>query len=150
MELVAPVGPVYQAGTLAGHPLAMVAGEATLAALDDGVYERLEVAAGRLERGLMQVAVGAACLARVGSLVAVFFRAGPPPRDADEVHDADAPRFAAFHAAMTERRVLLPPSQYEAWFVAAAHRPADIDGVIEAARAFRAAARREYQEGSKQ
>jgi len=140
MDLVAPVGPVYQAGTLAGHPLAMVAGEVTLAALDAAAYAELALAAGRLERGLTEVAADAASVARVGSLVTPFFRAGPPPRDADEVRQADVRRFATFHAAMTERLVLLPPSQHEAWFVSAAHRPADIDRVIEAAEAgFRAA-----------
>lgn len=136
MELVAPVGPVYQAGTLAGHPLAMAAGEATVARLDDALYERVDIAASRLEAGLLAAAESAgvaASVGRVGSLLTLFFRAGPPPRDAAETRSADARQFAAFHAGMDAQGILLPPSQYEAWFVSASHSAVDIDRTVEAA-----------------
>jgi len=100
LDLVAPVGPVYQAGTLAGHPLAMVAGEAALAQLDDALYVRLDRNARRLETGLAEAASAAgvpASVGRVGSLLTLFFRSGPPPTDADQVREADPARFAAFH-----------------------------------------------------
>ena len=136
LDLVAPVGPVYQAGTLAGHPLAMVAGEAGLAQLDDSLYERLDLNARRLELGLAEAALAAGVpvsVGRVGSLLTVFFRPGPPPTDADEVREADPARFAAFHAAMADQGFLLPPSGQEAWFLSAAHTKAVIDRTVAAA-----------------
>jgi glutamate-1-semialdehyde 2,1-aminomutase len=128
MAMVAPDGPVYQAGTLSGNPLAMAAGLATLRALDGGVYARLEEFGSALERGLAEAADAAGRsvrVARVGSLLTVFFE--------------DAARFAAFFGAMLERGVMLPPSQQEAWFVSAAHREAELTTTLTAAgEAFQA------------
>ncbi len=130
VDLVAPSGPVYQAGTLSGHPVAMAAGLATLRALDRRAYARLEGSAAALQAGLedaIRAAGVPACVARVGSLLTLFFRP-EPPRNFDEANEADTARFAAFHRLMRERRVLLPPSQHEAWFVSLAH---DAPGVVE-------------------
>jgi glutamate-1-semialdehyde 2,1-aminomutase len=123
MRLVAPLGAVYQAGTLSGNPLAMAAGLATLHVLTAAVYRHLEEAGSQLERGLLCAAEGAGIrvrIARVGSLLTVFF-------------DDDG-RFARFFHAMLEAGVMLPPSQQEAWFVSAAHGRAEVDATIEAAR----------------
>ena len=137
IDLVAPSGPVYQAGTLAGHPLAMAAGEATLELLTPALYRRLERFGGRLERGLRTAAADAVVpvsVSRIGSLLTVFFRA-LPPRDQTEVCESDASGFAEFHSALTARGVLIPPSPHEAWFVSAAHGMREIDETIAAARA---------------
>jgi glutamate-1-semialdehyde 2,1-aminomutase len=120
MDLVAPVGPVYQAGTLSGHPLVMAAGIATLERLDSGVYERLEAAGAELEAGLRE-ALPDARLARVGSLLTAFL----PSRD----------EFGRFFNRLRERGVLPAPSQFEAWFLSAAHGPDEIARTLDAARA---------------
>lgn len=136
LDLVAPVGPVYQAGTLAGHPLAMVAGEAALAQLGDALYASLERNAARLEAGLVRVASAAGTpvsVGRVGSLLTAFFRPGPAPTNAAEVRQADPAKFAAFHAAMSDSGFLLPPSGQEAWFLSAAHSRAVVDRTVAAA-----------------
>jgi glutamate-1-semialdehyde 2,1-aminomutase len=123
MDLVAPAGPVYQAGTLSGHPLVMAAGEATLSALDGALYRRLELLGAQLQEGLQHPE---ASVARVGSLLTVFFRDG-------------ADRFGRFFHAMKEAGILLPPSQFEAWFISAAHSDADVERTIAAAQvAYRA------------
>jgi glutamate-1-semialdehyde 2,1-aminomutase len=141
MRLVAPEGPVYQAGTLSGHPLAMAAGVATLDLLTPAVYEGLERAGARLEAGLREAAADAGRLvavSRVGSLLTVFFRA-TPPRNSSAALASDRDAFARFFGAMLDQGVLLPPSQFEAWFIGAAHSDPDIDATIAAARkAFRA------------
>lgn len=124
MDLVAPSGPVYQAGTLSGHPVVMAAGEATLERLTPAVYAKLERHADRLASGLH---VPHACVVRVGSLLTVFFRE-LPPRNFAEARTSDTRAFASFFHSMIEAGVLLPPSQFEAWFVSAAHD----DGVIDA------------------
>src|SRR5688500_15674310 len=121
MALVAPEGPVYQAGTLSGNPLAMTAGAATLRELSTATYERLEVAGGRLADGLEAAARSAgvpARVPRVGSLLTLELD--------------DFPRF--FHA-MLDRGVMLPPSRHEAWFLSAAHSDDDLDATLAAARA---------------
>jgi glutamate-1-semialdehyde 2,1-aminomutase len=127
MGQVAPLGPVYQAGTLSGNPLAMAAGLATLQALTPSVYRQLEEAGAALEAGLAQAAADAGVrvrLARAGSLLTLFF-------------DDDA-RFAGFFHAMLEAGVMLPPSQQEAWFLGAAHGPAELAATLDASRrAFR-------------
>jgi glutamate-1-semialdehyde 2,1-aminomutase len=136
MARVAPEGPVYQAGTLSGHPLAMAAGTATLDQLIDGTYERLEAAGARLEAGLHEAAGAAgrtAAISRVGSLLTVFFRA-TPPRDGAEALASDRDAYARFFGAMLDAGVLLPPSQFEAWFLSLAHGEAEIDLMIAAAR----------------
>ncbi len=115
MDLVAPVGPVYQAGTLAGHPIAMAAGAATLRVLDEDAYARLESLGERLERGLAR-ALPRARIVRQGSLLTAF------------VDD-----FSALHRRLRSAGVLIPPSQFEAWFISIAHTEEDIDRAIEAA-----------------
>ena len=120
MRLIAPEGPVYQAGTLSGNPLAMAAGAATLRELTPGIYERLEEAGARLEAGLVDAAAAAGALvriSRVGSLLTAFVDGFP--------------RF--FHA-MLDAGVMLPPSQHEAWFISAAHGEQELDLTIRAAR----------------
>lgn len=141
MDLVAPSGPVYQAGTLSGHPLAMTAGIATLDALTPAVYGELERIGAALEAGLLAAAAGAGrevSVARVGSLLTLFFRP-VPPRDFSEVREADEAAYARFFGAMRAGGILLPPSPQEAWFLSAAHTDAEIARTIDAAgRAFRA------------
>ncbi len=142
MEQVAPSGPVYQAGTLSGNPLAMRAGLETLALLDaPGAYERLEAAAARLERGLVLAAAAASVpltLNRVGSMLTGFFTAGPVV-DQASASRADTTRYAAFFHGMLERGVYLAPSQFEAAFLSLVHGDEEIDATIEAARGALAA-----------
>lgn len=141
MAHVAPEGDVYQAGTLSGHPLTMAAGAATLRKLDDAAYARLEAASARLEAGLVAAAHDAGrsvAITRVGSLLTVFFLP-TAPASAAEALGADRDAFARFFGAMLDEGVLLPPSQFEAWFVGLAHDDATVDRTIAAARtAFRA------------
>jgi len=136
MDRVVPEGDVYQAGTLAGNPLAMRAGIAMLKALRaPGVYEALEKASGRLARGLASAAEEAgitARVARVGSLLTLFF-ASREAVDWAGASLADVRRYAAFFHRMLDRGVYLPPSQYEALFVSLAHTDALIDRTIAAA-----------------
>ncbi len=141
MELVAPVGPVYQAGTLSGNPLAMAAGLETLRLLrEPGTYERLEATGAALVEGL----VGAARLAgvpvttnRVGSMFTTFFCEGPVT-DYASARQADTARYARFFSAMLDAGVYLAPSQFEAAFVSTAHGPDEIAATVAAAeRAFR-------------
>jgi len=134
IDLVAPAGPVYQAGTMSGHPVAMAAGVAALDLLTPTLYQRLERYAGRLERGIHAQAQAArieVSVSRIGSLLTIFFR-GRPPTDFLQVLDADASTFAAFHSALRDLGVLIPPSPYEAWFVSAAHGTREIDETIAA------------------
>ena len=144
MQQIAPLGPVYQAGTLSGNPLAMAAGIATLRLLGEpGVYERLEQLASRLGDGLVRAAqaAGLAYAAnRVGSMFTGFLCAGPVT-DYASAKTADTQRYARFFHTMLERGVYLAPSQFEAGFVSLAHTETDIDATLEAANAaFRAAA----------
>ena len=143
MDLVAPAGPVYQAGTLSGHPLSMAAGIVTLAELSPERYDTLEETAAKLAAGLAEAAADAGrdvAIARAGSLLTAFFRP-TLPIDAAEALAADRAAYARFFGSMLDRGVLLPPSQFEAWFVSMAHGPAEIATTIEAARAaFRDAA----------
>ncbi|MGE0134993.1 MAG: glutamate-1-semialdehyde 2,1-aminomutase [Dehalococcoidia bacterium] len=144
MERMAPAGDVYQAGTLSGNPLAMAAGIATLDALsdDEDAYERLDALGARLQQGLEEAAQAAGvelAVARVGSVLTPFFRATRPSNYA-EAREADTHRFARFHRAMLDRGVLLPPSQFECWFVSLAHDEAAIDETVGAANEALAAA----------
>ncbi len=137
MDLVAPVGPVYQAGTLSGHPLTMAAGAATLRQLGPERYEALEASGAALEAGLRDAAADAGAsvaIARVGALLTVFFRPSVP-RDYAEATGSDREAFARFFGAMLDAGILLPPSQFEAWFISLAHGPDIIAETIEAARA---------------
>jgi len=137
MDRIAPEGPVYQAGTLAGNPLAMRAGAAMLRALRaPGVYERLEAASARLEAGLRSAASAAglpARLTRVGSLMTLFF-SGREPVDWASVADADTKMYAQYFRRMLERGIYLAPSQFEAMFVSLAHTDEQIDRTIDTAR----------------
>jgi glutamate-1-semialdehyde 2,1-aminomutase len=136
MEHVAPLGGVYQAGTLSGNPLAVAAGMTTLRALQDPkVYARLETLGGRLQRGLAEAAEKAGValtVNRVGSMLTAFFCPGPVG-DYAGARAADAPRYARFFHAMLERGVALAPSQFEAAFVSLAHSEEDIDLAARAA-----------------
>ncbi|HEX9495393.1 MAG TPA: glutamate-1-semialdehyde 2,1-aminomutase [Candidatus Limnocylindria bacterium] len=135
MSYVAPLGPAYQAGTLSGNPLAMAAGLATLAHLDDAAYVRLERLGARLEARLTAAAADVpARVQRVGSLLTLFFTDAPVRCDAD-TRRVDRERFARFHRGMRERGVLLPPSQLECWFLSLAHTDADVDAIADAAAA---------------
>jgi glutamate-1-semialdehyde 2,1-aminomutase len=129
LDLVAPAGPVYQAGTLSGHPVVMAAGEATLLQLTDDVYRRLEARAKRLEEGLRS---DGSSTARIGSLLTLFFR-DSAPTNFHEAKECDTNAFAEFFQHMRGAGILLPPSQFEAWFVSAAHDDAVIDATIDAA-----------------
>ncbi len=136
MERLAPVGPVYQAGTLSGNPIAMVAGLALLAELSKpGVYEELERKGARLETGLRAAVEAAgidAYLTRVGSMACMFFTA-EEVRDWTSAATSDTERYAAYFRGMLERGITLAPSQFEATFVGLAHTDDDIDAMTEAA-----------------
>jgi glutamate-1-semialdehyde 2,1-aminomutase len=141
MDLVAPSGPVYQAGTLSGHPLAMAAGVATLRLLAPDSYDALEGYGARMEAGLRGAAATAGTpvgITRVGSLLTVFFRDGAPAT-AEEAFTADRAAYARFFGAMLDAGVLLAPSQFEAWFVSLAHGEAELDETLAAAAAAFAA-----------
>jgi glutamate-1-semialdehyde 2,1-aminomutase len=142
MQKLAPLGPVYQAGTLSGNPLAMAAGLTAMKILQrPGTYERLEHLGKRLGDGLLAAAHAAgvpAVMNRVGSMLTLFFCAGPVT-DYATAKAADTQRFASFFRNMRDRGVFLPPSQFEAMFVSLAHSDADIDQIIAAARAALAA-----------
>ena len=137
MDLLAPVGPVYQAGTLSGNPLAVAAGRATLEVLeDDPPYARLDKLGERLEHGLRRAAQAAGiplAINRIGSMLGIFFRP-PPVTGYGEAMKSDADRFALFHGAMLEQGVYLAPSQFETLFLSAAHTETDVDGIVAAAR----------------
>ena len=138
MEKLAPLGPVYQAGTLSGNPLAMAAGLKCLEILGrPGNYERLEQLGKRLGDGLAAAAAEAkvaVTVNRLGSMVTMFFTKGPVT-DYATAKTSDTNRFGQFFRKMRERGVFLPPAQYEAMFVSLAHTDEDIDGVIAAAKA---------------
>jgi glutamate-1-semialdehyde 2,1-aminomutase len=144
MALVAPSGPMYQAGTLSGNPLAMAAGAATLSVLrkSDGFYAKLEATSGMLADGIAAEARGlglpVSCN-RVGSMFTLFFTENPVV-DYPSALGADTAKFGTYFRAMLARGIYLPPSQYEAAFVSAAHTREDIQRTIEASReALRAA-----------
>ncbi|WP_431310137.1 glutamate-1-semialdehyde 2,1-aminomutase [Litorihabitans aurantiacus] len=142
MELLAPLGPVYQAGTLSGNPLAVAAGLATLRLADDAVYARVDAASGAVQAGLADAfaALGhPVTISRAGSLFSLAFRDGVV-RDYDDARDQDGWRYRAFFASMLEQGISLPPSVFEAWFLSAAHDDATIDTILAALpRAARAA-----------
>ncbi len=133
MDLLAPAGPVYQAGTLSGNPLSVRAGIETLKLLKQpGVYERLEVASARLEAGLREALLRheeRGCVNRAGSLLTMFF--GPSQvRNAEDARSSSSSRFTRFFHAMLESGINIPPSQFEALFVSLAHSDDDIDRTI--------------------
>jgi glutamate-1-semialdehyde 2,1-aminomutase len=129
LDLVAPAGPVYQAGTLSGHPVVMAAGEATLLNLTPDVYIEVDARAKRLEKGLQRKGVS---VARVASLLTMFFRASPPA-NFHEAKESDREAFGRFFNHMRAAGVLLPPSQFEAWFISAAHDDEAVEATLAAA-----------------
>ena len=137
MGMVAPAGPMYQAGTLSGNPLAMTAGIKTLELLKQpGTYERLEAITQRLSSGLQEAARQAGLPICGGSISAMFgfFLCPGPVRNFEEAKATDSARFAKLHRAMLERGVYLAPSSFEAGFTSLAHSDADIDATIAAFR----------------
>ncbi|WP_172254705.1 glutamate-1-semialdehyde 2,1-aminomutase [Saccharibacillus deserti] len=136
MEQIAPSGPIYQAGTLSGNPLAMAAGYTTLNLLTPAVYERLEEAGARLQAGFENNAREAGIpvtINRVGSMVCPFFNEGPVV-DYDTAKASDLDLFRRYFAAMIDRGVSVAPSQFEGMFVSGVHSDADIDATIDAHR----------------
>jgi glutamate-1-semialdehyde 2,1-aminomutase len=139
MDLLAPLGPVYQAGTLSGNPLAMAAGIATLGYLQEHastIYPQLEATSKAVFDGVAAEAANAGVSLttnRVGSMGTWFFQSGEV-RDYDDAAKSDAAAFGRFHRAMLEQGVWLPPSQFEAAFLGMAHGEAEVRQTIEAAR----------------
>ena len=137
MGMVAPAGPMYQAGTLSGNPLAMTAGIKTLELLKQpGTYERLEAITKRLSDGIQEAARSAGLPITGGSISAMFgfFLCEGPVRNFEEAKAADTVRFGKLHRAMLERGVYLAPSAFEAGFTSLAHSDADIDATLAAFR----------------
>lgn len=135
MNLVAPAGPVYQAGTFCGHPVVMAAGLAALAQLTEGAYTKLESAGDEVERGLcsaLKAAGVSGCVQRVGSMLTLFFGVNQV-RNFAEARRAEHARFARFFQGMLDRGVHLPPSGFEAWFLSTAHDEAVLDRLLKAA-----------------
>jgi glutamate-1-semialdehyde 2,1-aminomutase len=137
MDQLAPAGPIYQAGTLSGNPLATAAALVVLRRLrDPAVYERLEQAGARLEAGLLEAAGGeTVCVQRTGALATLFFHPGPV-RSFDDARASDTERYGAWFRHLLARGVYVPPSQFEALFVSTAHGEAEIEATVEAAREF--------------
>jgi glutamate-1-semialdehyde 2,1-aminomutase len=136
MANLAPLGPVYQAGTLSGNPLATAAGLAALGQLDDAAYAALDDRAARLAAGLAEACAAAGVavqVPRVGPLVGIFF-SDTPVRDFDDAKAAcDGPSYRVFFHAMLRQGIALAPGPYEAIFPSLAHGDADLDRTIEAA-----------------
>ncbi len=143
MDLLAPLGPVYQAGTLSGNPIAVAAGLATLRAADAQVYRTVDHAAARVSAAVAG-ALGAAgvthTISHAGNLFSVAFGLESAPRDYDEVRSQEGWRYPPFFHAMADAGVLLPPSVFEAWFLTAAHDDAALTRIEEALPAAAAAA----------
>jgi glutamate-1-semialdehyde 2,1-aminomutase len=136
MDLVAPAGPVYQAGTLSGNPLAMTAGLWSLEHLSPGLYKHLAKLGAQLAHGLAEAARAAKVALQVnafGSLLTPFFT-DRPVRDYDSALASDTGAYGRFFRGMLARGVYPPPSQFEAWFLSGAHTPRHIDQTIKAAR----------------
>jgi glutamate-1-semialdehyde 2,1-aminomutase len=157
MNHISPAGPIYQAGTLSGNPLAMAAGIANLSLLEDpAFYSSLDALADRLENGLLDAAAAAnvpLAVQRVGSMITPFFlspaqhaanspaasdsSSAPRPlviRNYADALQCDIARFAGFFRSMLDAGIMLPPSQFEAWFLSSAHTEGDIDATLDAAR----------------
>ena len=139
MNVVAPAGPVYQAGTLSGNPCAVAAGLKTLEILGaPGTYDQLEQQCRVLEEGLADALSGAGqtgCVQRVGSMLTIFFNDGSAVENFEQVKACDHDKFRAFFHAMLARGIYLPPSGYEAWFVSLTHSTEDIERTVDGARA---------------
>lgn len=141
MEMLAPVGDVYQAGTLSGNPLAVAAGLATLALLDEPAYARLDALTDELAAGMREAAAGHPVqVVSAPGLMTVFF-SERPIEDFEDAQGCDLAAHAAWCRELLARGVYPPPSQFEAWFVSLAHSPAQIeDTVAAAAESFAGAA----------
>ncbi len=136
MELLAPTGPVYQAGTYAAHPHAMAAGVAVLGRLSSDAYATLEATASRLSDGLTSAAKDAGAevvVVRAGTFLSVFFCA-EAPRTFTDVQSCDKDAFARFHRGLRDEGVLIAPSPFEAWFPSIAHTTEHVDATVEAVR----------------
>ncbi|BAZ68982.1 glutamate-1-semialdehyde-2,1-aminomutase [Fischerella sp. NIES-4106] len=137
MSMVAPAGPMYQAGTLSGNPLAMTAGIKTLELLQKaGTYEYLEQMTKKLANGLLQIAQETghpACSDSISAMFGLFFAAGPV-HNYEDAKKSDLAKFARFHRGMLEHGIYLAPSQFEAGFTSFAHTEEDIDRTLEAAK----------------
>jgi glutamate-1-semialdehyde 2,1-aminomutase len=136
MGLLAPEGPVYQAGTLAGNPLAMTAGIATLTELKPALYDRLERSSSLLEKNLVKASHDAECplsVNRVGSMLGLFFT-DRRVVDYASAKSSDTASYSVFFHSMLSQGIYLPPSQFETIFVSATHSPADITETVDAAR----------------
>jgi glutamate-1-semialdehyde 2,1-aminomutase len=143
MKKIAPLGPVYQAGTLSGNPLAVTAGLKTLELMTPAAYDVLEGVSARLEEGLSRALAATnvrGVVQRVGSMLTLFFSEGPVRAWTDAAR-CDTRRFGVFHHGLTERGVYWPPSQFEAAFVSVAHSSDDIDRTVRAATEALAEAR---------
>lgn len=141
MQLVAPAGPMYQAGTLSGNPLAMTAGIKTLELLQrPGTYDQLDRITKRLADGMLQVAQETGHVASGGQISGMFgfFFAEGPVHNYEDAKKSDTAKFGRFHRGMLEHGVYLAPSQFEAGFTSLAHTDEDIDRTLEAARAVMA------------
>jgi len=137
MEMVAPAGPMYQAGTLSGNPLAMTAGIKTLELLrKPGTYEQLDRVTKRLAEGMLKVAQETghpACGGQISGMFGFFFNA-EPVHNYEDAKKSDLSKFSRFHRGMLERGIYLAPSQFEAGFTSLAHTDADVDETLAAAR----------------
>lgn len=142
MEMIAPAGPVYQAGTLSGNPLAMTAGIKTLEILKrPGTYEQLEAKTNKLITGLLEIAREnghAVCGGNISAMFGLFFTEGPV-HNYDNAKKSDLEKFSRFHRGMLEQGVYLAPSQFEAGFTSLAHTDDDIANTLAAARTVMAA-----------
>lgn len=138
MSMVAPAGPVYQAGTLSGNPLAMTAGIKTLELLSKpGTYEYLEKITQKLADGLLKIAKDtghAACGGHISAMFGMFFTAGPV-NNYEDAKKSDTAKFGRFHRGMLEHGIYLAPSQFEAGFTSLAHTEEDIEQTLAAAKA---------------
>jgi glutamate-1-semialdehyde 2,1-aminomutase len=130
MELLAPAGEVYQAGTLSGNPLATAAGLSVLRRLDAGLYDELERRGARLEEGLREAAP-AWCVQRVGAMATLFAHAGPV-RNLDDARASDTRRYAELFRHLLAHGIYVAPSQFETWFVSLAHGDGEVDLTVEA------------------
>ena len=144
MDHISPAGPIYQAGTLSGNPLSMAAGAATLRLLQaPGAYGQLELLAARLQEGLVGAAAKTGvplAVQRRGSMLTPFFLPGAAPAAGQSINNyaqalsCNTQAYAVFFKQMLDAGVMLPPSQFEAWFVSLVHTSADIDSIVEKAR----------------
>jgi glutamate-1-semialdehyde 2,1-aminomutase len=133
LDLLSPLGGVYQAGTLSGNPVSLAAGMATLQLLRDGeVYSRLDALAARFSERIAAAGRPDLQLQRQGSIVWPYFDSGELPRRADRISESAMQRFTAIYHPLLERGFYLPPSSYEVLFISAAHSEAEIDGLADA------------------